>query len=393
MEKTKPTMVFMTSRFPFPLEKGDKLRAFNLIKGFSSRFNVELISLSDEHIENTWVEELKPFTTHIHIFRLKFINRYLRLMLCWLTNQPFQVAYFTSFLYQNRIRKILNEINPDHIFCQMIRPAEYVKNYHRCTKTLDFMDALSIGMERRAEKAPWFSRWVFRMEAMRLKEYEQRIFNYFEFQIMISKQDVNYIVHPDQKKMIVVPNGIDTDYFSPQNMELKPFDLVFVGNLSYAPNIDAMLWFSKNVLEHHPEWQMLIAGANPSQQLVHLGKQHTNITLLGWQPDIRKAYASGKIFVAPMQIGTGMQNKLLEAMSMEIPCITTPLASDALESSHRDSLMIAKNSKEIEACILELLNDPEMAQQMAKRGRNFVKTKFSWQQSLTQLESLFTHPR
>ena len=277
----RPTLVFIASRFPYPLEKGDKLRAFNLLKGLSKTHQIHLIALSNEDIKESWYKEVKPFTSEITVYKLNPILQWIRIIFCLFTNQPFQLAYFTSLKIKRKIKKQLVALGPDHIFCQMIRPAEYVKNYHHCHKTIDYMDTLSVGMERRAQKASWATRWIYKMEAIRLKEYEQRIFNYFEFQTMISQQDVHYIAHPDQRKIHVIPNGIDTDFFRPMKGSEAPYDLVFVGNLSYAPNIDAMQWFAAHVLKHEPNWRLLIAGANPSGSFIQSLKKYPNINGVG----------------------------------------------------------------------------------------------------------------
>lgn len=394
MDKDKrPTLVFIASRFPYPLEKGDKLRAFNLLKGLSKTHQIHLIALSSEEIKESWFNEVKPFTSAITVYKLNPLLQWFRIIFCLLTNQPFQVAYFTSFTVKRSIKKQLASLAPNHIFCQMIRPAEYVKNYHHCNKTIDYMDTLSIGMERRAQKAPWITRWIYKMESQRLKEYEQRIFNYFEFQTMISQQDVHYIAHPDQRKIQVIPNGIDTDFFYPMNRPKDAYDLVFVGNLSYAPNIDAMQWFADHVLTHKPNWRLLIAGANPSAGFIQSLKKYTNISVEGWQPDIRKAYARGKVFIAPMQIGTGMQNKLLEAMAMGIPCITTPLASEALDVIPGKDILVARNEVEFLNHISFLLNNQEEAETLGGQGRTTVNKIYSWERAITALNALLIPPR
>jgi sugar transferase (PEP-CTERM/EpsH1 system associated) len=378
-------MVFITSRFPYPLDKGDKLRAYHLIKQLSLNYDIFLIALSDEMVRPEWGDELVPYTIEIRIFRLGKIGILFRLLQNVLQSKPFQIAYFTDFLIQRKIKKLLVDFEPDHIFCQMIRPAEYVKNYHRCRKTIDYMDILSLGMERRALKSSWISKLVFKLEAQRLVDYEQRLFNYFEFHLMISQQDANGFPYELRNKLIIIPNGIDTEYFAP-NVDIKPsFDLVFVGNLSYAPNIDAVKWMCLNILKNREELRLLIAGSDLGPGLKSFVDRYPNATILGWQEDIRSIYAKGKIFLAPMQMGTGLQNKILEAMAMQLPCITTSLASAAIPES---PLIVANLPHEMLASINMLLHNTEHAIQLGQHGRVFVQSNYAWETCVSRYEQI-----
>jgi glycosyltransferase involved in cell wall biosynthesis len=247
------------------------------------------------------------------------------------------------------------------------------------------MDILSLGMERRALKSSWISKFVFKLEAQRLVDYEQRLFNYFEFHLMISQQDANGFPYELRNKLIIIPNGIDTEYFAP-NVDIKPsFDLVFVGNLSYAPNIDAVKWMCLNILKNREELRLLIAGSDLGPGLKSFVDRYPNATILGWQEDIRSIYAKGKIFLAPMQMGTGLQNKILEAMAMQLPCITTSLASAAIPES---PLIVANLPHEMLASINMLLHNTEHAIQLGQHGRVFVQSNYAWETCVSRYEQI-----
>ena len=374
---TRKKIVIMSSRFPFPLEKGDKLRTYYILKSLHKTHDVYLISLTEENISTAHLKEIEKFTTAIHIFKLSKIAKYLRLFLGILNSQPFQVNYFTSIRIKNKIDALLEAIKPEHIICQLIRSAEYVKNYHDCPKTIDYMDALSKGMERRASKANWYSSFIFKLEAKRLKDYEQRIFNYFEYQAIISKQDQDYITHPDQKKMLVLPNGIDEYYFEKLEVEQK-YDLVFVGNLNYPPNIDAINYLLKEILPYIPEHVLLISGAHPSKSLLQKIARTPNARITGWVDDIRVSYLQGKILIAPMQIGTGMQNKILEAMALGVPSITTTLANNAIMAKHQETIWVADTKEDILLGIDRLLKDEQLYHKIQVQAKEFVREKYNW---------------
>ena len=381
---TKQKLIFITSRFPFPLEKGDKLRAYYLIKGLSEYYEIYLIALDENDISLDQKTALSPYTKEIHDFTLNQSARIFRLFLGFFNSKPFQINYFTSRKYKKQIELLLNKIKPDHIFCQLIRPAEYVKNYHDCPKTLDYMDALSKGMERRIQKVNLFTRIAISMEAQRLKEYERRVFSYFEFQTIISAQDQNYIAHPDQKQMLVLPNGIDNAFFVNLDINQK-FDFVFVGNLSYPPNIDAVNYILDNILPMYPDKTVLVAGAKPSKQLAAKLTKVKNCTLLAGVTDIRTAYLQGKIFLAPMQIGTGMQNKILEAMALGIPCITSSLVNNAIQGKHKEHLWVADQIHEIKEGVDWLLADENNYKKIQEDAKVFIKNQYQWTEIIARL--------
>jgi len=374
---TRKKIVIMATRFPFPIEKGDKLRTYYLLKSLHKTHDLYLISLSEETISEGQLNEIKAFTKEIHLFTLSKIGKYFRLIWGLFNSKPLQVNYFTSFKKKRKIEDLLELIKPDHIICQLIRSAEYVKNYHDCPKTIDYMDALSKGMERRINKVNWTSKFIFQLEARRLKDYERRIFNYFEFQTIISKQDRDYISHPDQKKMLVMPNGIDDHYFEALKVE-KKYDLVFVGNLNYPPNIDAINYLVKEILPSLPHLKFLISGANPSKSLLHQLDSIPNITITGWVDDIRESYLQGKILIAPMQIGTGMQNKILEAMALGVPSITTTLANNAIMATHQESIWVADTKESIILGIETLLSNEAMYEKIKGNAKEFVRERYNW---------------
>lgn len=376
---TYPKLVYIVSRFPFPLEKGDKLRAYYQIKELSKRFEIHLIALSDATVSEKQIAELTPYCKTVTTHTISKFSSVFSMLIAFLGKNPLQVGYFYNSSVNRKIQKQLHTIQPDHIFTQLIRTTEYSKDYHNCDKTLDYMDALSKGIERRIEKASWFTKWVFKLEAKRLQEYERKIFDYYEFKTIISDQDRNYIFHPERAKIKCIPNGIDHSFLEYSSHTTPTFDLVFVGNMSYAPNVDAATYICKKILLQLTDMKLLIAGANPHHSLQKLAENNKNVSLSGWIDDVKEAYTSGKIFLAPMMIGTGMQNKLLEAMALGIPCVTTTLANNAIKAIHNESIVIADTKEEFVSAIEKLMKNQELAHKIGEKGKEFVKGMYSWE--------------
>jgi glycosyltransferase involved in cell wall biosynthesis len=160
--------------------------------------------------------------------------------------------------------------------------------------------------------------------------------------------------------------------------------------MGYPPNINAAEFLAHKilplVLQKKPDIRILIAGANPNLRVSVL--KSDNIDVSGWVPDMRECYARAKIFIAPMQIGTGLQNKLLEAMAMQIPCITSPLANQALLAKDNDEILIAEKAETYARHILFLLDNPDKADKMAKAGYDYVLKNFTWEAETDKIEKL-----
>lgn len=382
-------IVVILSRVPYPLEKGDKLRAYHQLKALSKNNEIVLCCLSDSKIHPKAVEALSEISERFHIFKLSRWRIYVRLLFGLLSRKPFQVLYFYQRSIHRQIKAVIADEHPDHIYCQLIRTTEYAKNEHNYPKTLDYQDAFSKGIERREQKSKWPLREVFNMERRRLIAYENIIFEYFEVKTIISAEDRRFIYHPERKDIAIITNGIDLDFFNPVIEAEKEYHLVFIGNMSYPPNIETAEFITYEILpglkEHIPDIKILLAGSSPHKRVQNLEKT-PGITVSGWIDDIREAYASGQIFFAPMQIGTGLQNKLLEAMAMEIPCITSALANRSLKANSGIHLIVAESPEGYIEAIVELLNKPEAQKKMGKSARSFVNERFSWGESVAKLE-------
>jgi len=372
----KKKLVVCLSRFPYPLDKGDKLRAFHQIKQLATNFEVYLICTTDTAVNFSQINVLKEFCKEVFVFKLSPWKIGWNLFLTIFSTKPFQVAYFYQSSIHRKIKTLLSEIKPDFIYSQLIRTSEYVKNYHACSKTLDYMDAFSKGIERRMSSKKGIVRWVFKQEFQRLLNYERQIFEYFEHHTIISEQDRSFIAHPRQKEISIIPNGVA--HFTPEKYKLiKKIDLLFTGNMGYPPNLEAALFIYQKVLPYLSDTTTcLIAGVNPPISLRKIASETFRVS--GWVEDMGECYAKSKIFIAPMFIGTGLQNKLLEAMAMGIPCITTTLANKALQATPNEEILIANSPAEFISQITNLQEDKILYDQIAEQGKNYVRKNFSW---------------
>ncbi|MBK9273119.1 MAG: glycosyltransferase [Flavobacteriales bacterium] len=388
-------LLVLLSRVPYPLEKGDKLRAYHLVKRLAERHEVLLCCLSDQLIHPDHLDHLRSFCHHLEVIHLPRWRIVWKLVTAVFSRLPFQVAYFHHAAAQRRVDAIIERFAPDHVLCQLVRTTEYVRWHFTLPKTLDYMDTLSKGMERRTETSSPLLRPLLLTETRRLQAYENLMFDLFDHRIIISAQDRDYLYHPERAHMTVIPNGVDTTHFHPIPGELT-HDLLFTGNMNYPPNIDSVLYLVNKVLplvrRERPEVSLLISGVDPSPRVRQLAEEDPLITVTGWVKDIRTSYVSARVFVAPMQIGTGLQNKLLEAMAMGMPCITSALANNAVGAPPGEGILIGHDPASYAAHILRLLADEEERRRIAANGHRHVLSTFDWARAVDTLDRLITSP-
>ena len=383
-------ILILLSRVPHRLDKGDKLRAYYQIKELARHHELILFALTEEPDEiPEATEALKKYCKHLYIFPQSTFKIARNLAHLFSNNKPPQVNYFYDPAAQEKVNKIIKTHQPDHIYCQLLRMAEYVRHVKDIPKTLDYMDAFSKGMTRRAAISSIYLNPVYTFEAKRLRKYEAEVFSDFEHTTIISTQDRNLIAHPKNQEIAIVPNGIDTGFFHPLE-RVKNFELVFAGNMSYAPNVDTAIFLAKKVLplvlEELPDTRLLLAGATPSNRVLAL--QNENVYVSGWMDDIREAYASAKVFVAPMSIGTGVQNKVLEAMAMQVPCIISPLVNKGVGATANEHVLVGTSASEVAAHIVNLLSDKVLAETLAANAYEFVKENYDWAKAVGKLEAV-----
>lgn len=303
---------------------------------------------------------------------------------------PLNIGYFYSRATKRKIDGIIEKTRPDLIYVQLLRMAPYVRSRSAQEMSIDYMDAFSLRVLRRAKQSNIFVKFLWAIEAKLLERQEKTYAKQFKNRFIIANTDRLFL---EQRKLVedltVLRNGVDTVFFQPKPIVEKEFDLVFVGNMSYHPNILAAEYLVEEIApllrKAYPGLKVLIAGADPVPGVKKLASDE--VVVSGYMKDIREAYGAGKIFVAPIFAGSGMQNKILEAMAMELPCVTTPQVIDAIGGIEK-LVCSAANSGEFVSHLLELLRNKKMRIELGKLSREYIVKNLSWEASCSPLDKL-----
>lgn len=387
---TAKTIFVLCHRIPFPADKGDKIRNYNLIKSLASHNQIALGCFIDEPFDKVYQEQLPSLADSVECQPLYFKKRAWNAVIALMRG----ISITERFYAHSQMAKwaFAQCAKADAIFVASAAMARYVPAEFRHKAVLDFVDYDSQKWLHYANHtANPFKAWLFRREARTLARYEKSLVAEFKAVCLVSgaeaQQFTSDLPKALQHKVIALPNGIDTNYFNPTLFEL-PIEtgcIVFTGEMNYQPNIDAVLWFAKQVLpriQAHQQVRFCIVGRNPAPEVLAL--QSDRIEVTGRVDDVRPYLAKAQIVVAPMQLARGVKNKVLEAMAMAKPLVATPAALFGLEAAVHAAIEIADTPERFATACLQLLQTP----QQAWTSRQLVEQIFGWQVSANTLTSL-----
>lgn len=383
-------LLILLPRIPYPLEKGDKLRAFHQLRVLAKNHEITLVAIGNKHkITEKAKAELSPYCKDIRFFNQSVISRYWQTLRFFLVGKPLQSGYFYSCSARSFITQKIKEQAIDHIYCQLFRTAEMVKDTN-IPKTIDYQDAFSASMKKRMKAASGIKKLLLSIEYRRVKHYEKKIYSWFNGHTIISESDRELM---QMNNLQIVRNGVDTGFFKADNNRQSKVELIFTGNMSYLPNVHTAMYLVNEVMplirKERPDARLMLAGAAPDRRVSQLASE--NVIVTGWMDDIRDAYNEASVFIAPMQIGTGLQNKILEAMAMELPCITSESAWKPINATPKTDILIARTAEEYTQMALELLKNEEKRTAMGKSARAFVVREFNWDACTQKLEAVINH--
>ncbi len=390
-------ILFLAHRMPFPPDRGDKIRSFNLLKYLSARKRVHVIAFADESRDLKCKNGLAPYAGNRSIiWRSK--PRWVAALQALMTHRPVSVTAFENRPLREAVDNILARHSIDTIFVFSSQMAQYVPAKLRQRVIMDFVDVDSAKFEAYSEKTRGFSGYMMSREARLLAQYERSVAQRADASLFVSEEEAAlFRARSGADKVHVVENGIDTDIFNPvgqfKRIETMAALIVFTGQMDYRPNVEAVVWFVETILPHirlrHPQARFAIVGRHPTDAVKALAKQ-PGVIVTGEVADVRGWLAAASVVVAPLKLARGVQNKVLEAMSMARPVVASKAAAEGID--HAGTIRIGNSVGEIAEEVIDLLNDPVKAAALGASAREQVKRRYSWENCLSVLDGIIGLP-
>lgn len=386
-------ILFLANRVPYPPFRGDKLKIFNLAKRLCAQHELHLLTFAQNAEDWTYVEELKKIFTTVQFISLPKWKSMLHCAGGLFDKVPFQVHYFRSPAMIHAVALLLQREQFDVVHVQHLRMAQYLEKRNDIPRILDLPDAFSLYWKRKqANTKNPFLRFFEKTEQKRVYQYEQKLEKY-NLTLVCSGEDKQYLEREHQLKNIsVLPNGVDTDNFYPRPHNYSHNQtLLFTGNMDYGPNIDAVIYFTREILPviraKFPAVQFIIAGQRPVAKVTALANDHVKVT--GFIQNLADQYNEASVVVAPLRFGAGTQNKVLESMAMGVPVVCSNIGFEGLGVVSGQGAIMQTNPSDFAASVIELLESEAMRRRVGSEGVAVIRSRFSWDIIAKQLEAYF----
>ncbi len=402
-------ILFVAHRIPYPPDKGDKIRSYQVLKYLASRHEVFLACLIDDDRDLRAVEELRRLVPNLHYERLHPWRQRLHMLRALITGKPLTVLHFYSPAFHAQLKTFVKERKFDALFVYSSNMADYVQGLQIPVRVIDFCDLDSEKFKQYAEMSKLPFSWLYRLEGKRLAAYEKQAAAYFDHVIFIGSEEKRLFERNGfNGKLMLMSNGVDFDRYYGRELPArqpsapaappggKPY-LLFTGAMDYIPNIDAAYWFAREVFPKLkmilPELLFYIIGGNPVRKIRKLHHPKAGIIVTGYLDDVRPYIKSAQVFVAPMRIARGMQTKILEAMACGVPVVTSPAAARGIGARAGEHVLVAESVGEYVRQTLQLLLNKKIHARLRRRAFEFLQEKFSWEQNLNLLDMLLENNR
>jgi sugar transferase (PEP-CTERM/EpsH1 system associated) len=384
-------ILFIANRFPYPPYRGDKLKIYNIARRLKARgHTLYLITFIQDKKDYKYIRELEKVfekTEFVYLPKKKSLTNILKNVF---SGDPLQVLYFRSKELKEKVNRFISENSIDIIHTQHLRMAQYAADIKSIPRILDLPDAYSMYWQRRyrLKKSP-FSKLFAYIEYKKILNYED-ILKKFNLSLVCSEEDKQYLKKTRGINNIeILPNGVDTDEFA-RNGTGYDIDnrIIFTGNMSYSPNIDAVLYFVNEIfpglLHKFPNLKLYIAGQSPGSKIKELESE--NIVVTGFVKDLSREYELSTVAVSPVRYGAGTLNKVLEPMAMGVPVVMSKVGFEGLEIRSGEGAVIAETKDDFIREISRLLSSKEARTEVGQKGLEIVRARFSWDAVVTRLE-------
>lgn len=383
---------FLAQRVPYPPDRGDKITTANEVRHLARTHEVHVFCLADGADDLAQAEPLRGIVASVTAVLVSPAMARLRAARALLLGQSLTVGMLSEKALRRAVQAAARRMPPDLVIVYSSNVAQHALALGGVPRIMQFADLDSRKFADLGTRAAWPMRWVYALEGRRLLAWERRIAHEFSHSLLCTEAEVaDFRALIPGASVSFLGNGVDLDYFAPGHAVPEEDFLVFTGVMDYAANVDAMVWFCAEVLprirEQRPGVRLAIVGSRPNAAVQRLAEL-PGVTVTGRVPDVRPWLGRATVFVAPLRLARGIQNKVLEAMASGVAVVASPAAFRGTGLAAGEGIVPAESAGDFARAVLDLLGDPGRRAEIARRGRAAMERDFTWAAQLARLDQV-----
>ena len=382
-------ILWLKSELLHPLDKGGKIRTYQMLKQLKREHQVTYLSFLKPDDPISAIDESNEYCQRLVTVPWRETRKsggrfYYDLSSSLVSSLPYAIWKYQSKEMRSAVEREMLEQDYDVIVCDFLAPSVNIISNPNCPAVLFQHNVESTIWRRHFEtQGNPVKRAFLKDQWRRMFRYEREICRGFDAVVAVSELDRDRLRSEfGLSRVYDVPTGVDTSYFCPRTGDSNPFELVFTGSMDWAPNEDAILFFSEHILplisRAIPGCSLTVVGRNPGSALLQVARSNPRIRVVGRVEDVRDYMSRAAAYVVPIRIGGGTRLKIYEAMAMGKPVVSTIVGAEGLPVRDGQELLIADRPDEFALAVIRLLNDASFANQLGERARKLVCENFGW---------------
>jgi glycosyltransferase involved in cell wall biosynthesis len=373
-------IIAISNRIPAENKRGDQSVSFHrLIYLAILGHSIDLVCFQSENLKDDDKAKkiLEKKKIRVHFIKFNIFEAIINLLKSFFSNDlPLQSTFFKSKEFTKRIRILHKDKKIDFIYCVMIRVAPNI-NWYNGKLILEMVDSMGLNFLRRFHIAKGFKKWIFKREQIKVSNYEKSLADRSYRSFVVSSIDQKKI---NSRKVQVAPLGVKI--FNKFRKTVKKPIIVFSGNMFYQPNIDAITWFVKycwsNILIQLPKAEFLIVGSNPTLEITAIEKKYPSIKVTGRVNSVFEVLNKASVSIAPMQSGSGMQFKILEAMACAVPVVCTSIGIGDIKAIEDKDVIVTDTPNDFAQKVVDIVKSQRQNDRIGKNGQLYVYKNHNW---------------
>jgi len=379
-------LLLLSSRPPWPPTRADQMTVDRMLRFLAARgVDVDLACFVENEAEDRALRsELGPVCRRIVTLRLPRWRSYLRTALSLPGREPMQVAYYRSPELTRLVRERVTREGYDLVYVHLIRMAEFARGLP-VPKVIGLQISQALNLQRMVDNVRDPARRLFyQVEASKVRPYEAAICREFDRVFLVGRRDVEEIAKTAElKNAVVQPHGQDVPALARlRETRREPGAIVMSGVMGTYTNVDAATWFAREVFplveREVPAASFWIVGRQPQREVLALARP-PRVVVTGEVPDVSDWLLRAEVGVAPLRIGAGMQNKLVQAMAAGLPVVATPVANEGIQAADGTHLWLREGPRAFADAVIALLRDREARERLGAAARGFVERHWTWE--------------